>query len=145
MLKHRFALWALGLALPQVSVLKPMVHHSLRSIALIVFAGIMLAIIVTGGLVMLFMYLLAAGLTQLAAASIALGIAALLAIIAWMLAMRQIRIVADVPDQLRLFDHPVGDMLGDAASLLAAGFLEGLLKPEEPRQRHYYDRESDTL
>lgn len=144
MLKHRFALWALGLALPQVSVLKPMVHRGLRSIALIVFAGIMLAVIVTGGLAMLFIYLTESGLTQSVAAWVVLGIAALLALIAWMLAMRQMRSVAEVPQQLRLFDHPVGDMLGDAASLLAAGFLEGLLKPEEPRHR-CHDRETDKL
>lgn len=133
MLKHRFALWALGLALPQVSVLKPMVHRGLRSIALIVFAGIMLAVIVTGGLAMLFMYLTESGLTQSVAAWMVLGIAALLALIAWMMAMRQMRSVAEVPQQLRLFDHPVHDMLGDAAQLLAAGFLEGLLKADTSR------------
>lgn len=133
MLKRRFALWALGLALPEVSVLKPMVQRGMRSIALVVFAGIMLAVIVTGGLAMLYLYLMEAGLETTAAAWVVLGIAALLALLAWMLAMRQMRAVTAVPQSLRLFDHRAQDMLGDTLQQLASGFLEGLLKDDDRR------------
>lgn len=136
MLKQRIALWALGLALPEMSVLKPVMQRSLRSIAYVVFAGIMAAVMVTGGLCLLYLHLIKAGLPTGTALWLIFGIGALLMLVAWLLAMRQLRKMSDVSDSLRLFDHPAQEMLGEAVQLIAAGFIEGLLqKPSHPSDK----------
>lgn len=138
MLKQRIALWALGLALPEMSALKPMVRAAMRSLALLVFAGLLAAVMFTGLLVILYLYLSAGILSPVASAAVVTGLLAALAILAWWQAWRHMRQLAQLPDQLRLFEHPTHDMLGDAAQLLASGFLEGLLHtPAAPESRIY--------
>ncbi len=134
LLQRRFALWALGQALPEASALGPHLRKALFGVAVAAVGGVMLALGLGIGLIALHQYLVSEGLDTASSLALIALLSVLLAAAAMWLAKFLLDKAVSVSEPTRLFSGH-GDFVSDALNAAIQGFLEGIKSSPEAENK----------
>ncbi|MCE3231905.1 MAG: hypothetical protein K0R98_162 [Rickettsiaceae bacterium] len=134
LLKQRFALWALGQALPESDSLKRNIRVALMGLVIAVAGGVLLALAVATAISTLYFYISAQGYSTTVIYSV-IAIAFIMpSIIAIWMANKLIQNSANIKDSVSLFGKKEKDEVSDLINQITHSFLEGLLSKIETNQ-----------
>ncbi len=131
-LKQRFALWALGQALPEASALKPHLRAIILALIATALGGVLTALAFAALLAGLYFYMTGEGMPAGSALSITGALAFLMGIGAFAIARKAFDRGTDITSSVSLFgENSQRDILGETFNSVVNGFLEGLLDKQE--------------
>lgn len=130
LLKQRFALWAIGQALPSADSLQKHVTEALLGIMLASVGGVLLALSFGAGFYLLYHVLLKQGVEVWVAISFITVLTAFFASMAFVGAKKMLKRSTTLSEDLEPFSSPT-DELTDALRMLASSFIDGFLEEED--------------
>lgn len=127
--KLRFALWALGKALPEPALIKPALNQAIVLVIAAGACGMLAACGLIMGVVAVYFYFMNWTGEWIPAIWLATGTAFLLALVLWAAVKQAISKSSELPNSLKLFSGKGQNVVDDAWNTALAGFLEGICGP----------------
>jgi len=130
-LKKRFALWVLGIALPEADDLRPHVRSAMLGVAAAAAVGVLIALASAAGLAAAYLYLVERGYSEAISLAAVCASALVLAVIAFAVSKAAVKKSLAAEESLKLFHNPRSAGFENGLNQIVAGFLDGFLEDDE--------------